>query len=138
MNIEADAARAVHAAGRDFRNLFRDGHPSPAPAPSFTPAAQEAPVSLGTEIHRIAAVAEAIGDDAAAVLQVIVTHPEGVAILRDIAQAAGLPLPAGALTAAGGAFKVALAAWNAAHQAAAHADQQASGAQPVQQPQQVM
>lgn len=131
--IRGDWERGVQAAEE---RLTRQPRP---PAPAFTPRQQvqpsqpEVPMSVGTALHRIAAVAEKIGEDADTVLIAITDHPEGVEVLRAVAAAMGVPLPVGAISAGATAFKIAVTAFEAG-KAAAQNGQQADGAgvQPAQ------
>ena len=131
--IEAEASRAVgwvenHIPGH-ARPLAGDLAQRAAAAQAGTSASPqpEVPVSaVGAELHHIAAVFEVIGDDAAAVLKEITDHPEGVAVLRAVAAAMGIPLPVGAITAGATAFKIAVSAFEAGKAAASQAGQQAA------------
>lgn len=138
MNIEAEAARIVATAKAEAEHFARFGRPVQ-PVPANVPAAQpvpaiptiqENPMSFGTALHRIAAVAEKIGDDADDVLVAITDHPEGVAVLRAVAAAMGIPLPVGAIGQAATAFKIAVSAYEAGKATAAQNGQP----QQVQQP----
>ena len=101
-------------------------------SPALTP--QENRMSFGTALHRIAAVAEKIGDDADEVLITLTDHPEGVAVLRAVVAAMGIPLPAGAIIAAANSFKVAVSAYEAGKATAQNGQQGGTTAQPAQVP----
>ena len=98
-------------------------------SPALTP--QENRMSFGTALHRIAAVAEKIGDDADEVLVTLTDHPEGVAVLRAVVAAMGIPLPAGAIIAAANAFKVAVSAYEAGKATAQNGQQGTQASEPL-------
>lgn len=105
---------------RDWQHLrHHDGQQPASTAPATAPRPTEGDhmSQFTNDMHRFAAVLEKMGDDGARVLAVITDHPEGVAILQDIAAAAAIPLPPGALTAAFAGGRAVLAGWQAAHQA---------------------
>jgi hypothetical protein len=92
--IKAEAARAV--------DWFEDhiSHHG-APAPSFTPSGSpqpEVPVSSAfTELQHLLSVAD---EDALHAVNVVLSHPEGIAAISMVASLAGFAVPAGTITSA--------------------------------------
>lgn len=132
------------AAVGKVRRMTARGHPA-APQPTFTPrqpatASQQSQqsqpevprMSIGTEIHRIAAVLETFGEDGIAIFEAIAANPETRAAVIALANVAGLPLTGGTITAAIGGLGMIENVWHVAQQAAAAAQQQAQ--QAAQQP----
>ena len=111
---------------REWQHLrHHETSAAPAAAAVTITATQENHMSLGTELHRFAAIAETLGEDTIAIFEAVASNPETRAGLVVLARMAGLPLTPGTITTAMGGLSTIENIWHTAQQAAAQ-----QGAQP--------
>jgi hypothetical protein len=107
MGVFEEVERDAAAVGRGITSLFHRDQPAPAPVPSFTPRASRqsqqsqpkgSPVSNAfAEIGHLLAVAD---EETVHALNVVLAHPEGIAVVSKLASLAGVNVPPGTITAA--------------------------------------
>lgn len=130
MSIEDELGAIEGAAKR----LLHIGQQQPAPVPTFTARQQsqsqpEVRMSLGTEFHRWATVAETFGEDALAVLEAVAANPEAKMLVIAASRLAGLPVAPGTIGTAVSSLQAIESAWHTAQQAVQQANQDARAAQ---------
>lgn len=106
-----EGARAEHAVASWFH------HPAAAPqnpypsaavaaAPDPTPTPEGPSPAMLEELKRLLDVAD---ESSLHAINAVLTHPEGLAVLADVAAVAGIHVPAGTITAAASGLKAVLA-----------------------------
>jgi hypothetical protein len=107
-DIAAEARAAVGVAEHVVREWFHHDQGAASAALSTQQYQPEAhPMSAAfTEIQHLLAVAD---EDTIHALNVVLAHPEGIAVVSDLAAVAGIALPPGTITSAVGGLKAVLA-----------------------------
>jgi hypothetical protein len=132
-NILARLIDEMRAAGKDVSHLVHhQPQPTFTPSVSSVPSPQEEHMSVGSELHKIATVAETFGENAIAIFTAVASNPETKAGVVLLARMAGLGLSDGMITTALGGLAVAENIYRTGRQAAQSA--QAAQPQQVQQP----